>query len=66
MLENLTIRNLGLISEADLALKSGLVVITGETGAGKTLFLDAIRSLAGAKPDIVNAYSGDTPQVDSM
>ncbi len=66
MLENLTIRNLGLISEADLALKSGLVVITGETGAGKTLFLDAIRSLAGAKPEIVNAFAGDTPQVDAM
>ena len=54
MIESLHIQGLGLITDAKLTLKPGFVVVTGETGAGKTLMLDAIRLLAGAKPSTVN------------
>jgi DNA repair protein RecN (Recombination protein N) len=47
MLDELAVRNLGLIPEARIEPGEGLVVITGETGAGKTLLLGALRLLRG-------------------
>jgi DNA repair protein RecN (Recombination protein N) len=47
----LRIENLALIREADLELGPGLVAVTGETGAGKTIFAQAIGLLLGAKGD---------------
>src|SRR5690349_22445760 len=51
MLRRLRIENLVLIREAELDLAPGLNVITGETGAGKTIFAQAIGLLLGAKGD---------------
>ena len=53
MLDELVVHNLGLIHEARVEPGPGLVVITGETGAGKTLLLGALRLLKGetAKKD---------------
>lgn len=51
MLEHLAARNLGLIREAELDPVDGLTVITGETGAGKTLLLGALRMLLGEAVD---------------
>ncbi len=51
MLRALRIENLALIRAADLRLGSGLVAVTGETGAGKTIFAQAIGLLLGAKGD---------------
>lgn len=51
MLEQLTIRNFALFSEAVLAFGPGLHVLTGETGAGKSLVVDAVNFLCGAKTD---------------
>jgi DNA repair protein RecN (Recombination protein N) len=51
MLRRLRIENLVLIREAELELAPGLNVITGETGAGKTIFAQAIGLLLGAKGD---------------
>lgn len=51
MLRRLRIENLVLIREADLDLSSGLTALTGETGAGKTIFAQAIGLLLGAKGD---------------
>lgn len=51
MLTELHIRNLGVIAEANLALGPGLVVITGETGAGKTMIVEAIDLLVGGRAD---------------
>jgi DNA repair protein RecN (Recombination protein N) len=47
MLDELSVRNLGVIADARLDLSPGLVVVTGETGAGKTLLLGALRLLLG-------------------
>lgn len=51
MLEEITIRDLGVISTADLSFGPGLTVITGETGAGKTMVLTGLSFLLGAKSD---------------
>ncbi|HXG76284.1 MAG TPA: AAA family ATPase, partial [Gaiellaceae bacterium] len=51
MLRRLRIENLVLIREADLAFAPGLNAVTGETGAGKTIFAQAIGLLLGARAD---------------
>jgi len=51
VLRRLRIENLVLIREADLAFGSGLNAITGETGAGKTIFAQAVGLLLGARAD---------------
>ncbi|HEX3290725.1 MAG TPA: AAA family ATPase [Gaiella sp.] len=51
MLRRLRIENLVLIRDADLELAPGLVALTGETGAGKTIVTQAIGLLLGAKGD---------------
>ena len=51
MLRRLRIENLVLIREADLAFGPGLNAVTGETGAGKTIFAQAIGLLLGARAD---------------
>ena len=51
MLRRLRIENLVLIREADLEFGPGLHAVTGETGAGKTIFAQAIGLLLGARAD---------------
>ena len=51
MLRRLRIENLVLIREAELELGEGLNVLSGETGAGKTIFAQAIGLLLGVKGD---------------
>jgi DNA repair protein RecN (Recombination protein N) len=51
MLRRLRIENLVLIREAELELSEGLNAITGETGAGKTIFAQAVGLLLGSKGD---------------
>jgi DNA repair protein RecN (Recombination protein N) len=51
LLRRLRIENLVLIREADLALGPGLNAVTGETGAGKTIFAQAIGLLLGSRAD---------------
>ncbi|PZO55546.1 MAG: DNA repair protein RecN [Phormidesmis priestleyi] len=49
MLSSLKIENFALIDHLELALKPGLNVLTGETGAGKSIILDAIDAALGGK-----------------
>lgn len=49
MLSALKIENFALIDQLDLELKPGLNVLTGETGAGKSIILDAIDAVLGGK-----------------
>ncbi|MDE0230718.1 MAG: AAA family ATPase [bacterium] len=51
MLDELIVENLGVIERAEFRPGRGLVVITGETGAGKTLLLGALRLLMGEAAD---------------
>ena len=51
MVSRLRVENLVLIREADLELEPGLIAVTGETGAGKTIFTQAIGLLLGAPGD---------------
>ena len=51
MLLELTVRDVGIIDEISWRLGAGLNVITGETGAGKSLVIDAVEALLGARPD---------------
>ena len=49
MLVNLHVKNLALIDEADVNLGDGLNILTGETGAGKSILIDAVNMALGAK-----------------
>jgi DNA repair protein RecN (Recombination protein N) len=51
MIEEIYIRDLGVIQEARLPFGAGLTVITGETGAGKTMVLSALGLLLGERAD---------------
>lgn len=51
MIEELRIRSLGVIDEATIPLGSGLTVLTGETGAGKTMVLTGLSLILGARAD---------------
>src|SRR5205085_10737635 len=61
MLARLRIENLVLSRDAELAFAPGLNVITGETGAGKTILAQAFGLLLGAKADasLVGAVGDD-------
>ena len=52
MLTKLTIQNYALIESLDIDLPGGLVIITGETGAGKSILLGALTLLLGGKCDV--------------
>lgn len=51
MLVELVVSDLGVIDEVSLDLPSGMIALTGETGAGKTLLVDAIDLLMGGRAD---------------
>ncbi len=51
MLTSLSIRNVVLIEALDLSFEAGLIALTGETGAGKSILLDALTMAAGARSD---------------
>ena len=60
MLRRLRIENLALIHEADLTFAPGLNAVTGETGAGKTIFAQAIGLLLGARAEAAAVGSAGT------
>mgnify|MGYP002025460618 FL=1 len=49
MLQYLNISNLALLEEASIEFDSGFTVVTGETGAGKSVFLGALSLLSGSR-----------------
>ncbi|SIS36954.1 DNA repair protein RecN [Salimicrobium flavidum] len=52
MLTELTIRDFAIIDYVSLTLKDGLTVLTGETGAGKSIIIDSIQLLTGARGSV--------------
>ena len=60
MLTELHIENLGVIEGLDLVLGPGLTAVTGETGAGKTMIVEAIELLVGERADSTVVRHGAT------
>lgn len=60
MLLKLTIRNVALIERAELSFSEGLNVLSGETGAGKSVILDCIDFVLGGKADRGMVRSGES------
>ncbi len=58
MLTALSIRDIVLIEKLDLALDKGLTVLTGETGAGKSILLDSVGLTLGARGDATLVRTG--------
>ncbi|WP_378145874.1 DNA repair protein RecN [Cnuibacter sp. UC19_7] len=58
MIEEIAIRDLGVIDEAVLPLGPGFTAVTGETGAGKTMVVTALGLLFGARADSATVRSG--------
>jgi len=58
MLCELRIENFAIIQSLELEFKKGLVIVTGETGAGKSILLDAIMALVGGRVDATMVRSG--------
>ncbi|MBI4267136.1 MAG: DNA repair protein RecN [Chloroflexi bacterium] len=67
MLLELRVKNLGIIEDMNWRLRNGLNVITGETGAGKSLVIDAIELLlAGKAGEAVIRYGADEAQIEGV
>ena len=49
MLRRLTVKNLAIVEDLALELSEGLTVITGETGAGKSILVDALTLVVGGR-----------------
>ena len=49
MLQELSIRNFAIIDDLTVSFSDGLTVLTGETGAGKSIIIDAVHLLAGGR-----------------
>lgn len=58
MLTELRVRELGVIADVDIVLGPGLTALTGETGAGKTLIVEALELLLGGRADPTLVRSG--------
>ena len=63
MLFSLHIENVAVIKKLDLDFSSGFTVLTGETGAGKSIIIDAINILLGAKADKELIRTGENTAV---
>ena len=64
-LEEITIRSIGVIDQSTLELSKGLTVLSGETGAGKTMILTALNLILGGKADSALVRKGSERLVAS-
>ena len=60
MLQSLHIENIAVIKSIELEFSSGFMVISGETGAGKSIIIDSINLILGAKADKDLIRHGET------
>ena len=76
MLNHITIKNLAVVDSLELELDSGLTVLTGETGAGKSILIDALGLVLGdradasairygaERADVVAEFDGQAPLIE--
>lgn len=60
MLAELSIKNFAIIESLSLSFEKGLTVLTGETGAGKSIIIDAIHLLIGGRGSAEFVRYGET------
>ena len=60
MLDSLNIKNLVVVEDLDIDFKSGMTVITGETGAGKSIIVQALDMISGGRSDASLVRNGAT------
>ena len=58
MLTSLSLRNFVIVDALDIDVSSGLTVLTGETGAGKSILIDALKLILGGRADISTIRNG--------
>lgn len=63
MLSRIFIQNFALIDSLEIDLKNGLQVITGETGAGKSIILGALRLIMGERADVKSFAKSDAKSI---
>ena len=51
MLDVLHIENIAVVKKIDIELSAGMTVLTGETGAGKSIIVDSLNLISGARAD---------------
>ncbi|MCF0151564.1 MAG: AAA family ATPase, partial [Firmicutes bacterium] len=66
MLSHLSIQNFAVIKELDLDLHPGLNIITGETGAGKSVIIQAVSMALGSRADTDFIRSGEDKAVVTL
>jgi DNA repair protein RecN (Recombination protein N) len=59
MLSEIHIENFAIISRLDLSFKRGLNIFTGETGAGKSIIIDAVETILGSRTDATMVRAGE-------
>ena len=63
MLVELRVRDLGVIADLDLVIGPGMTALTGETGAGKTLVVEALELLLGGRAELAMVRAGASEAV---
>lgn len=66
MLKSLSIQNYALIEKLDITFSDGLTIITGETGAGKSILLGAVSLLLGGKAEMTILRGGKNCVVEGV
>ena len=78
MLRNLYIENIAVIQKADIDFSGGLTVLSGETGAGKSIIIDALSAILGGRVSrelirtgqsracVAASFTGLAPQVQAL
>jgi DNA repair protein RecN (Recombination protein N) len=67
MLQHLAVRNLAIVDNAELELGAGMTALTGETGAGKSLIVDALELVVGGRASAALVRAGaDSAEVHAL
>ena len=62
MIQRLLIKNYAIIDQLEINFSKGLTIITGETGAGKSILLGALGLIMGKRADTCLLYTSPSPR----